>query len=272
MHKIVAFLILLILILSSFLLITTETVSAQKGVTTPLLTGFVITYDTFPVHHAPTYTVDPQTGTAIIDQPGYDTENRWLTIHIGNQLFEPYCDSNNNYITEFYDVRWKVHNSESWSYRPDSARATSQNTEFTSTAIGLGFKGFSTPSISPLLDYVSGQQLDFQIKASIGYFKSGLTFVGNSTDWSDTQTFTIPHDDTPSPKPTPTASTKPFHSNTPSTSTSPKVDVTPTQSSIGFEGMGGVFAFFVVLFAVIAVLLVFAVFYLRRRSIGGTNE
>jgi hypothetical protein len=272
MHKIVAVSILLILTLPSFLIITTETVSAQKGVTTPVLTDFLVSYDTFPIHYPTTYTVDPSTGTGILDQLGYDSENRWLTLHIFNQLFEPYFDSNDNYINAFYDVRWKVHDSESWEYRPDYARATRQTTEFTSTAIRLGFKGYSDPSTLSLLDYISGQQLDFQIKASIGYFNSDRIFVGKSTDWGETHSFTIPHDDIPSPKPTPTASTKPFHSNTPSTSTSPKVDVTPTQSAIGFEGMSGVFAFLVVFFTVIAVLLVFVVFYFRRRSIGGINE
>jgi hypothetical protein len=264
MHKAFIFLSLLLLTLSGILLITMETVSAQKGVITPVLTGFVISYDTFPVYHASTYTVDPSTGTGIMDQPGYYSENRWLTIHISNQLFEAYCDSDNNYINAFYDVRWKVHGSETWAYRPDSARSTSQSTEFTSTAIGLGFKGYSDPSMLPLLDYVSGQQLDFQIKASIGYFKSDLTFVGKSTDWSETQTFTIPNDDTPSAKPT--ASTQPFQSNASSTTASQTVDVTCTQFTLGFEDIGGVFTFLVVLFAVIAVLLVSVVFYLRKRS------
>jgi hypothetical protein len=56
MHKTFIFMCLLLLTLSGILLITMNGLCA-KGVITPVLTGFVISYDTFPVYHASTYTV-----------------------------------------------------------------------------------------------------------------------------------------------------------------------------------------------------------------------
>jgi hypothetical protein len=270
MRKTIALLSLLMLTLSSLPLITMGPAAAQKGVTTPVLTSFVISYDTFPVHHPPTYTVDPSTGTGIIDQPGYDSENRWITIHISNQLFEPYYDSDGHVITAFFDARWKIHDSEPWEYRPDYARYTSQPTESTSTAIVLGFKGFNTPSMLPVLDYMSREQLDFQIKASVGYINTDGTFVGKSTDWSETQTFTIPNSD--GSMATMDASTQPYQSNTPNPSSLPSQNIgaTSTPSVLDFGSIGSVLAVLVVLLTVIAVLLVFVVFYLRRRSVGGS--
>jgi hypothetical protein len=266
MHKTVVFLSLLVLALSGVLLITIETVTAQKGVTMPVLTDFLISYDTFPVHHPPTYTVDPSTGTGILDKPGYDSENRWLTLHIYNQLFEPYYDSEGHVVKAFFEVRWKVHGSESWEYRPDYARYTGQTTEFVSTAIILGFEGFNTPSMLPILDYVSGQQLDFQIKSSVGYIDDDGTLVGKSTDWGETHTFTIPKDDGSTA--TPNASTQPYQSNIPSPSSGQNNGISSTPYASGFGDLGWLLVVLVILLAVIAVLLVFVVFYLRRRSVG----
>jgi hypothetical protein len=262
MHKTVGFLSLLVLALSGVLLISIETVNAQKGVTTPVLTDFLISYDTFPVHHPPTYTVDPSTGTGIIDQPGYDSENRWLTLHIFNQLFEPYYDSEGHAVNAFFEVRWKIHASESWKYRPDYARYTGQTTEFTSTAIILGFKGYTTPSMLPLLDYVSGEQLDFQIKSSVGYINADGTLIGKSTDWGETRTFTIPKDDESTT--TPNASTQPYP---PSPSSGQNNDSSSTPCTSGFEDLGWLLTLLVILIAVIAVLFVFVVFYLHQRSV-----
>jgi hypothetical protein len=116
-------------------------------------------------------------------------------------------------------------------------------------------------------------QVDFQVKALIGYVirypvpgTSGWDFIGEESDWSNTQTITVGDS---SSTVTPSSSLPSSPIPTPAPSQNPSVlPVQQSSDSSVFLGLNWVESAAVSLLAAIAVLLVFVVFYLRRRSVG----
>ncbi|MFA5573169.1 MAG: hypothetical protein WDA42_08675, partial [Candidatus Bathyarchaeia archaeon] len=70
---------------------------------------------------------------------GYTVYSESAYLPIMNQLFEPYLDSEGNSINLYYNVRWKEPSSESWLYKPSSARMT-QSSEGDRILVGFDFK------------------------------------------------------------------------------------------------------------------------------------
>lgn len=231
----------------------------QVGVTTPILPGFSVNYEEHKWYMSPTYDVDPSTGKAVMTHEGYYKYSRGVKVSISNQPFESYYDSEGNHIELFYDVRWKPHGSDSWENLPDNICFT-QNADFYLTGIVIGFKGYEgSEGYMALLEYAPGNQIDFQIQASIGYFKADNIFEGKTSGWSDTQTLTIPANDstsTPSSSPTFTAS--------PSQSPIATPQQPSTPSGVLFDLDWSQIA--ITLLGVIVAALVFALVLLRRRN------
>jgi len=211
---------LLVTVLAASSLVMVEFACAQVGVTTPIIPGFGLMYEPHKYYVAPTYSVDPATGKAVMTHEGYYKINRYVHLSISNQPFEPYTDSEGNPIDLYYSIRWKPHNEASWQTLLQPPFRFSQNKDFYLTAINIGFKGNADHSDwhIDILDYVPESQIDFQIQASIGYYEENNVFVGKTTGWSKTQTLTVPEDQlqTSSPSTTPT--------------TNPKQQLTPTPS------------------------------------------
>jgi hypothetical protein len=192
-------------------LIIVEIACAQVGVTTPTMSGFGVSYKEFKWYMSPTYDVDPSTGKAVMTHEGYYKVNRYKELSISNQPFEPYTDSKGNSIDLYYDINWKQHNEASWRTLLQPPFRFSQNKDFYLTAINIGFKGNADHSDwnIDVLDYVPGNQIDFQIQALIGYYTADNVFVGKTSGWSDTQTLTIPEGQAPTPSPETTTPTSP---------------------------------------------------------------
>ena len=202
--KTFALLLTLIIAISCLTLLAVETANAQVGVTNPVVPGFGLMYTPHSWYVSPSYSVDPSTGKAVMTHEGYYKVDRYVELSISNQPFQPYTDSEGNVIDLYYEIRWKPHDSQSWqNLLPDYARL-SQNKEFYLTAIPIGFKGNPDPSDwnIDILDYIPNNQYDFQVRALIGYYTAQNQFVGQTSDWANTQTFTVPNDNSTSPTPT----------------------------------------------------------------------
>jgi hypothetical protein len=180
-----------IVVLAASSLIVVKPACAQVGVTNPSMPDWGVMYEAYTIYVPPTYGVDPSTGKAVITQAGYDEVYRKVWVDIQNQPFVPYNNSNGQLMQLFYDVRWKGHSDNSWEGPPDGIWTT-QLSGSPATGIIIGFKGFKGSSgWMQLLDYVPGSQIDFQVKASIGYYTTNNVFVGETSGWSNTQTITI---------------------------------------------------------------------------------
>lgn len=162
---------------------------------------------------------DPYTGkTTTQTQPGYHVTNRSIQVSIKNQPFTQYTNENGNLISLYYNISVKPHYGGNWTYYPQTYTETSypaSSSEYTIRFFGFG--GYAD-TVSPQIGYVSpGGEVDFRVQAQIGYFTKvwisigdsplagGLVpiFVGENSDWSNTQTVKI-DDEAVSPSPSPT--------------------------------------------------------------------
>lgn len=247
MHKIVVLLAVLLLALSSSLFLPICSAIAQPS--TPTFTVKVIdsSYDT-PASSS----IDPYTGQTITT-PAQHIENRTIEVKIKNQPFTPYVDDNGFTIQLYYSIRVRGHFAGNWTevFSVDNAHPVQSNSDYTTISLPLG------QNVGPFgsLHSDSSSEIDFQVKAMVGYFSrtSGFAswyFAGQESEWSRTQTLTI----SPPTQISQGASQPASSTNNP-----------PVGQVFGLDWVG---VTVVVLLVVIAVLLVCVVFYLRKRKVG----
>jgi hypothetical protein len=179
-------------------------------------------YDVPPIPPtSPTYTKDPYSGKQIIlspgssGVPGYHVENKTIELWIKNQQ---YSYSNGSAVFHVYfDVRTKGHFGENWTELNPTVYLPTMR-------FNINFNGAPAPYLNsnPIQsnsdytilsfngNYAAGDQVDFQAKAMIGHesqYYAGKYYGGNfifddyflqgtafdvGSDWSPTQTITIP--------------------------------------------------------------------------------
>jgi hypothetical protein len=211
-----SFSLLFVIILAVSSLIMVELASAQS-IPTPAVPTFSVqlanhSYDVPSIPPAsPTYTTDPYSGKQVILTPGssgipsYHVQNFTIDITIVNQPYPAVINGNTSFL--YYNVRTKGHFGQDWTelfpyYSNSPVQSNSQYTV-----------------ISLSTNYHVGDQIDIQVQAAIGYkivtlighppipnvYTESVDFQHSSSDWSPTQTFTMPATDAfPSPSPTPT--------------------------------------------------------------------
>ncbi len=149
-----------------------------------------------PVTYTPT--IDPFSGEEQqIKSGGYHVENKSIVITIKNQPFTPFTNADDKEIALHYTIRYKGHFGEDWYYDSVTVDPTSSSSiETYSLSNNYGV----------LAGLSSGEKVDFQVQAWIGYYtfvpdplRSGFYHEGTNeptalkeSGWSSTQTLTIP--------------------------------------------------------------------------------
>lgn len=150
-----------------------------------------------------------------------------IEVTILNQPFSPHQTAGGATLNLYYSVGEKEHSSDNWSYYPQYQGNYYPNGNYpaTNSDYTVMHFGFNNSSSGPLTlnTILSGEQLDFQVQAAIGfyvtepYFPPGQSypptsegtvqvFSGYFSDWSPTQTLTIGETSaSASPNPTPTS-------------------------------------------------------------------
>jgi hypothetical protein len=208
--KSLAFLLALLIALSSLTMLTVKPVTAQS-IPKPSVPEFVViladhSYEVPAT--TPTYTIDPFTGEQKQVSSGYASyhvENKSIEFTIKNQPFTPYNDSDGHYIGLYYNFRYKGHYGTSWWYDPFTPDGKSSKTY---GGWDMTYLIPYTPSnsdytiVSMPLDGLYGE-VDFQVQAQIGYIQAegnafaarvwGIhyNFTGQSSEWSTTQTISL---------------------------------------------------------------------------------
>jgi hypothetical protein len=150
---------------------------------------------------------DPYTGKVTTEtHPGYHVENFTIDLTIENQAFPASIDGFS--LGMRYFIEAKGHFEEEWH------RQANIDTQSSS-----GYTIVSFPAKS-----YAGGTVDFRVKAWLGFYYPGDAMVPawylwpRSSDWSNTQTITIPESQTspPSTLPTPTPNQTPSPSQEPS--------------------------------------------------------
>jgi hypothetical protein len=202
---------LFIAILTVSTLIMVESVFAQS-IPKPSVPEFKLSY-TNHIYDVPAAT--SQWSGEPIPNSAYHVDYREVIIKVKNQ---PH-DVNDIREQLYYNVRVKNHFSNTWT---ELRGRTS--TQYINGTIGTGtwyydsadsevtyiFINLNGPTniIHTSTELAVGNQVDFQVKALIGYQDwENYTFFGEESPWRDTQTLTIAESQTPTPSP---ATTTPY--------------------------------------------------------------
>jgi hypothetical protein len=202
--------------------------------------------------------------------------NSSIEVTILNQPFNPHQIAGPTTLNLYYTVREKEHSSDNWNDYPQyqgnyypNGNYPATNTDY--TVMNFGFYGsLNGPlTLNPVL---SGEQLDFQVKAAIGFYVTEpyfppnqsyppssegtvQVFSGYFSDWSNTQTITIPESNTsststitPTPKATPSQTSPSPISPMPTINTGPHTEPFPISTALVVA--------FILIAAVIASILI----------------
>jgi|YelNatPaOPRAMG01_1025707.scaffolds.fasta_scaffold43577_1 hypothetical protein len=193
----------------SVLLMIAESTDAQT-IPKPTVPQFTVKYVDRSYTVPATTTIDPYSGQSVTN-PSHYVENRTLEIAIKNQPFTPYIDNSTGAewkITLMYQIRTKGHFAQNWTnlYSVDNGFLSASNSSYTTVSYPLS----EGSPVGGNLE--ANDQVDFQVKAMIGYVHRTVGFMswyftGESSDWSPTQTVTIPASNS---NPSPTVPEFPF--------------------------------------------------------------
>ncbi|MGD6807352.1 MAG: hypothetical protein ACQCN4_10395 [Candidatus Bathyarchaeia archaeon] len=213
-----------------------------------------------------TYSPDPYTGKNITH---VGTEWTTLDVKIKNQPFTPYSE-NGETIQLYYNIRIKGHYVENWVelyQASDGFAIQDDNSDYTVLSYAASSKGAYIDGLN-----VYGQ-VDFQVKAMIGYIQwsktySGFenyTFIGENSGWSNTQTFNF-GDGSTTTNPETMPSSSPTSTALPSQNPTATPDLSGSQS-VTQLGVDWIQVTMIALLVIIAVLFVSVVVFLHKRSI-----
>ena len=185
--------------------------SAPPGqISTPSVPEFTVKPVGPSIDVPTTYSLNSSTGK-IDANLGYHAEYSGIEVSIKNQPFSPYFDVNSSFtIYLYYNIRVKDHNQSDWRelYNPDLGYL--QQSDGGRTNITIPINEASEPT-----------QIDIQVQALIGYthriylggFSAPWYFNGTTSEWSGTQTVSLPAlisiAPTPAPIPSPTQTPTP---------------------------------------------------------------
>ena len=194
-----------VLAISSVLMI--EIVWAQPMLSAPV---FSLKFEAHPYDVPTTYGTDEYSGKNITIQEGYHVDNQTVTVTIRNQDFITSSNGHNYYL--YYNIRSKGHFGKIWTeFYSDPMHSFSPNTFSTDLPSGFLFPSYSEFTVlTRLVGYPADSQIDFQVEALVwqdsqvyisdhpmapvdlgGHYEQRFSFYATS-DWSDTQTITIP--------------------------------------------------------------------------------
>ncbi len=214
---------LFVVMLVSVSLLAIQRVCAQSNPDSPVPDFTLKLIDhSYDVPERMATTIDPYTGKPYnFTLPGYHQENKTIEITIKNPSG-----------ADYYNFRWKEHSENEWNYEPfnpanpyslDYMKYVPYNASMSTIIKEIPYNASTSTFTSFTLYFIkvnaipTGREMDVQVQALYGNFKAGpseyqpalggvwydLYFNGTTSDWSNTQTLTIPAaNNSPSPSPT----------------------------------------------------------------------
>ena len=147
---------------------------------------------------------DPYTGQTVT-HPSQHIEARTIEIRIENEGFTPFevkLGTSNWTVYFQYNVRWKGHSEKDWHeiYGASNGflpRDEGSETVYSNQGTYSSSEGLKMTTLGMYTTFPPNSQLDFQVQAMIGFVHRdpsliGWMFTGETSDWSNTQTLTIP--------------------------------------------------------------------------------
>jgi hypothetical protein len=161
------------------------------------------------------YGIDPYTNQTVITKQGEHISNKTVEVTIKNQPFIPYTDSTGNYITLFYNLRYKGSFGQDWTVMYGVERTVWYNFNNPIDNYGYLIQDYPSQNTIALITPPEQGQMDIQVEALAGHTNRTIihggiitarvnyTFYGEESSWSNTQTITIGENtNTTTPSPT----------------------------------------------------------------------
>jgi hypothetical protein len=247
--------IVLILIIAATSLTMAKSAFAESVATLPV-PEFTVSYFDNSYVEGPSTTIDPYNGTSLTIVAHW-VENKTIRLAISPIIIAHSGDLH-------YRVREKGHFEQDWHY-VGGISISDQSTQPHPLGVWFSSSGGDWYQFSSDHFYAPpGGQIDFQVKAELWEYALGGGFYGGWADtkigesnWSKTQTITIPETITPSPNP----------STTPMTSSSPEITIEPSPTSQPFQIGNLELIIIVSLIAALAVVSGLLVYSIKRRGV-----
>jgi hypothetical protein len=182
-------------------------------------------------HYIPaSNSIDPYTGQTIT-HPSQHIEARTIEIRIKNEAFTSFevkLGTSEWTASYQYNIRWKGHFEKDWHdiYGTSNGflgREDGSETVYSNQGTYSSSEGLKMDAQGMYTTFPPNSQLDFQVQAMIGFVHrevsaipgGGWIFTGQTSDWSNIQTISIPDGSvsistSPTPNPTPTPSVPEF--------------------------------------------------------------
>ena len=194
--------------------IASPPIQATSKPTVPQISSVKLVDSSYDVPPSSTTTVDQYTGKeTTTTNPGYRVNSKTIEVTIKNQPFTPYIDEsykdpaygpNGREYNLYHKVQVKGHFGDNW--KDFGGWVIQSNTGYTIVS------GVFIDQVN-VVNYDAGSQFDFRVQASIGYKYDEISgrlifpYPGpvwvvvptEYSDWSRTQTFTIPDSSSLSP-------------------------------------------------------------------------
>jgi hypothetical protein len=215
-----------------------------------------------------TYYLDPNTGQ-IKPNIGYTNPYSYIVASIKNQPFTAFTDSQGNTIQLYYNVRVKNTNqTDNWIVLLSGAGSftlpttqQSTNSEYTNISIPIQYESNDGVYSIEIGRSLAGTQLDIQVEAMLGYIYFGSVDVFyniTTTNWSNSQTISVPANVPLSPTPAPSSTTSPL---------------TPTETPTSTAASGSLISFLLITNTVSLIIIAFLLaviiallLYMRKRN------
>jgi hypothetical protein len=242
-------------IVFSLTLVILALLVAPASATKPAIPQFTLTYEKHPYDTQPQYTTDPYTGKSVISVDSYHYDNESIIVKISNQPLTSKIDSTGNKTSLFYSFRFKGHYSSEWTdYRDCYYDISSDHYFHYSGYFNASDSEYTLAELRMIAignDLQDGSKVDIQCRALIGhvdqvYYFTPMgdgyspVFVGEMSDWSQTQTITVgtgetttsPTEQPTQPTPTQTTTETPTATPTLVPTTTPQDSQRPGSDSI----------------------------------------
>jgi hypothetical protein len=183
--------------------IPTEPISIPK----PSVPEFTVEYVNNSYYAPPIYGIDEYSGETVQTGGGFTVANKSIELTIKNQPFIHYVLKDENGTHDVYlryQIGYKGHFGEEWHYITETVYDSSS--DYTIILFGVDWDRSNDGVVLQHLS--SGDKMDFQVQARIGYielkydlsagsylpggYPSYQVFHGTESGWSGTQTITIP--------------------------------------------------------------------------------
>ena len=170
------------------LLVSSCSLTLVKAQNNPQIPTFTLNLADHSFDVLPTYAINSYTGENETVQPGYHVEKKLIEVNIENQYsYSQYATINSSQVKVYYDIRYKGHFDNNWLESSSISNLVPSDGNY--TTIDFGYGNNNPGGFLIWAGYIPPNgQVDFQVQAFLGYYKTTTVQTGNPGCWRNETT------------------------------------------------------------------------------------